>query len=73
MKSLIYNAIPVRNGHAGGLRGRTYDSVKLAVLVTLRPSEVVLRLTRTELAKVLGGLGYDISKELELHASERFP
>jgi hypothetical protein len=51
---------------------QTYDAVELAALVALRAPEVVLRLTGAELAEVLGGLGDDISEELELDPSEGF-
>jgi hypothetical protein len=48
----------------------TYDAVELAAFVALRAPEVVLGLTGAELAEILGGLGDDISKELELDPSE---
>jgi hypothetical protein len=47
--------------------------VELAAFITLRATQMVLRLARAELSEVLGSFGDDVGKELELDSSKRFP
>jgi hypothetical protein len=46
--------------------------MKLGALISLRATQMILRLARAELAKVLCRLGDYIGEELELNTSERF-
>lgn len=50
----------------------TYDPVKLAPLIALWPSQMVLRLTRAELSEVFCCLGDDVCEELKFYAAEFF-
>jgi hypothetical protein len=47
--------------------------VELAAFITLRATQMVLRLAGAELPEVLGSFGNDVGKELELDSSKRFP
>ena len=47
-----------------------YNAVEAAVLVALRPAQVVFRLARAELAEVLGGAGHGVGVEQHFDAAE---
>ena len=49
---------------------KTYNSVELASLISLRPSKVILALTRAELPEVLSRLRDHVLEELKGDAAE---
>lgn len=51
----------------------TYDPVKFAAFITLRPSLRILILARAVLAKVFCRFRCDVGEELHLHSAQRLP
>lgn len=51
----------------------TYNSVKLAAFVALRPSLRILILACAILAKIFSSLRCDVGEELHLHSAQRLP
>ena len=51
----------------------TYDPVKFAAFVALRPALGTLVLACAVLAEVFSGLGCDVGEELHLHSAQWLP
>lgn len=57
------------NGYASA-QSETYDTMKLAALVALGLSAIVLGFARAELSKILGSLRNDILEQLHLDSAQ---
>lgn len=56
-------------GWLQGTSKKTYNPMKLAPLVTLGPTQVILVLSRAELTEVFGGARDNVLEELESYAA----